>query len=65
MTEISEQRELSLVGKVELRIALVETDSKLESTLNTYLPPLLVWEHSRWPYSRQSCTHFQTAQIGL
>lgn len=42
MTEISEQRELSLVGKVELRIALVETDSKLESTLNTYLPPLLV-----------------------
>ena len=42
MTESAEQRELSLVGKVELRIALVETDSKLEATLKTYLPPLLL-----------------------
>ena len=42
MTESSEQRELSLVGKVELRIALIETDSKLEVTLKTYLPPLLL-----------------------
>ena len=38
----SEQRELDLIGKVELRIALVETQSKLESTLQTYLPPLLL-----------------------
>lgn len=37
-----EQRELSLVSKVELRIALVESDTKLESMLNTYLPPLLL-----------------------
>lgn len=42
MAGSSEQRELSLVGKVELRIALVETDSKLETTLKTYLPPLLL-----------------------
>ena len=42
MTETPEQRELSLVGKVELRIALVETDTKLETTLKTYLPPLLL-----------------------
>ena len=42
MAESSEQRELSLVGKVELRIALIETDSKLETTLKTYLPPLLL-----------------------
>ena len=42
MTEAPEQRELSLVGKVELRIALVETDTKLETTLKTYLPPLLL-----------------------
>ena len=42
MADTSEQRELSLVGKVELRIALIETDPKLESTLNTYLPPLLL-----------------------
>ena len=37
-----EQRELSLVGKVEMRIALADTDTKLESTLKTYLPPLLL-----------------------
>ena len=37
-----EQRELSLVGKVEMRIALADTDTKLESTLKTYLAPLLL-----------------------
>ena len=42
MAETPEQRELNLVGKVELRIALVETDAKLEATLRTYLPPLLL-----------------------
>ena len=61
MMETSEQRELSLVGKVELRIALAETDSKFESILKTYLPPLLVWEPCRQLYSRQSCTYYQTA----
>jgi proteasome component ECM29 len=35
-------RELNLVGKVELRIALADSDSKLQSILNTYLPPLLL-----------------------
>ncbi|KAL8986751.1 MAG: hypothetical protein Q9177_003985, partial [Variospora cf. flavescens] len=35
-------KELSLVGKVELRIALTHSDTKLESVLNTYLPPLLL-----------------------
>lgn len=38
----SGDRELSLVGKVEMRIALAETDAKLESLLNTYLVPLLL-----------------------
>ena len=38
----SEQRELSLVGKVEMRIALADTDAKLESSLKTYLAPLLL-----------------------
>lgn len=38
----AEQRELSLVGKVEMRIALADTDSKLESILKTYLAPLLL-----------------------
>ncbi|PWY76180.1 hypothetical protein BO70DRAFT_411153 [Aspergillus heteromorphus CBS 117.55] len=38
----SEARELSLISKVELRIALADTDVKLESLLKTYLPPLLL-----------------------
>lgn len=37
----TEARELELVGKVELRIALAK-DDKLESVLKTYLPPLLL-----------------------
>lgn len=37
-----EAKELSLVGKVELRIALADSDSKIESLLQTYLPPLLL-----------------------
>ncbi|KAH7062064.1 proteasome stabiliser-domain-containing protein [Macrophomina phaseolina] len=37
-----EERELSLIGKVELRIALADTDAKLQSILNTYLAPLLL-----------------------
>lgn len=41
-TETSEARELSLVGKVELRIALTDSDVKLESILKTYLAPLLL-----------------------
>jgi hypothetical protein len=41
-SETPEARELNLVGKVELRIALAESDAKLQSTLNTYLPPLLL-----------------------
>ncbi|KAI4196024.1 MAG: hypothetical protein LQ346_003321 [Caloplaca aetnensis] len=38
----AEAKELSLVGKVELRIALADSDAKLESILNIYLPPLLL-----------------------
>ena len=37
-----EQRELALVGKVEMRIALADSDSKLETTIKTYLAPLLL-----------------------
>ncbi|KAK6586494.1 hypothetical protein PZA11_001551 [Diplocarpon coronariae] len=37
----TEARELELVGKVEMRIALAE-DDKLESLLKLYLPPLLL-----------------------
>ncbi|PYH40541.1 ECM29 family proteasome component [Aspergillus saccharolyticus JOP 1030-1] len=38
----SETRELSLISKVELRIALTESDDKLEALLDTYLAPLLL-----------------------
>lgn len=37
----TESRELELVGKVEMRIALAQ-DDKLQSVLSTYLPPLLL-----------------------
>ena len=42
ITETPEAKELSLVSKVELRIALTDSDTKLESILNTYLAPLLL-----------------------
>ena len=41
-TNSAEARELSLISKLELRIALADTDEKLESLLGTYLPPLLL-----------------------
>ncbi|PGG99303.1 hypothetical protein AJ79_08570 [Helicocarpus griseus UAMH5409] len=42
MSKPDEARELSLISKVELRIALADSDSKLESLLQTYLAPLLL-----------------------
>lgn len=41
MSQSIEAKELSLVNKVELRIAVAE-DDKLQSLLTTYLPPLLL-----------------------
>jgi len=37
-----EAQELSLVGKVEMRIALASSEKKLEDLLKTYLAPLLL-----------------------
>ncbi|KAJ5083817.1 hypothetical protein N7456_013244 [Penicillium angulare] len=37
-----EARELSLIGKVEFRIAMADSDEKLQSLLQTYLSPLLL-----------------------
>ncbi|EEQ34428.1 proteasome component M29 [Microsporum canis] len=42
MVESTEERELSLVSKLELRIALADSDPKLQSLLHTYLAPLLL-----------------------
>ena len=41
-TESPEARELDLVGKVELRIAMASSDKKLQTILDVYLPPLLM-----------------------
>lgn len=41
MSQPTEARELDLVGKVEMKIALAR-DDKLESILKVYLPPLLL-----------------------
>lgn len=41
-SDSAEAKELSLVGKVELRIALADSDKKLESLLKIYLAPLLL-----------------------
>ncbi|KAI9717545.1 MAG: hypothetical protein M1812_004686 [Candelaria pacifica] len=41
-TAPSEAKELSLIGKVELRIALAGTDAELKAILKTFLPPLLL-----------------------
>lgn len=40
--EAPEAKELNLVGKVELRLALADSDPKFESLLSTYLAPLLL-----------------------
>lgn len=37
-----EAKELSLVGKVEMRIALASSEKKLQELLKTYLAPLLL-----------------------
>lgn len=35
-------KELALVGKVEMRIALADSEKKLQDLLNVYLAPLLL-----------------------
>jgi proteasome component ECM29 len=37
-----EAKELRLVNNVELKIALADSDAKLQKLLNLYLPPLLM-----------------------
>ncbi|KAF1965015.1 ARM repeat-containing protein [Bimuria novae-zelandiae CBS 107.79] len=41
-TQSPEERELALVGKVEMRIALADSEKKLEDLLRLYLAPLLL-----------------------
>lgn len=51
MSASTEARELELVGKVEMKIALAK-DDKLESVLKPYLPPLLLKLASTYPAVR-------------
>lgn len=46
--------ELSLVNKVDLRIALANSDAQLESALNLYLPPVLLKLSSKNSEVRQA-----------
>lgn len=61
----TEARELELIGKVELRIALADSDAKLESLLNTYLPPLLLKLASEHASVRQKVCSFSQALLLL
>lgn len=40
--QAAEAKELTLVGKVEMRIALASSEKKLEDLLKMYLAPLLL-----------------------
>ncbi|KAI9728962.1 MAG: proteasome component M29 [Chrysothrix sp. TS-e1954] len=51
-----EARELALVDKVEFRIALADSDAKLEAVLKTFLPPLLLKLASQHASSRKKVT---------
>ncbi len=55
----TEARELELVGKVEMRIALAK-DDKLESILKPYLPPLLLKLASDHATVRNKVRHSST-----
>ena len=57
MASSTEQKELALVSKVELRIALSDSDAKLEAILNTYLPPLLLKLASEHAAVRNKASH--------
>ena len=63
-SESPEVRELNLVGKVEMRIAMCSSDEKLQSVLTTYLPPLLLKLVSEYVKVRNKvievCQHINT-----
>lgn len=52
------EAELSLINKVELRIALADTDAKLQSSLDLYLAPLLLKLSSNHAIVRQQILKF-------
>jgi proteasome component ECM29 len=59
-TQAAEAKELSLVGKVEMRIALASSEKKLEDLLKTYLAPLLLKLGSEHVAVRNKVSLFST-----
>ncbi|KAJ9645236.1 proteasome component M29 [Coniosporium tulheliwenetii] len=64
MATASAEKELSLVGKVELRIALADSDEKLEALLKTYLAPLLLKLASEHASVRNRIFHLLLRVLG-
>jgi hypothetical protein len=52
-----ESKELALVGKVEMRIALADSEKKLEDLLKVYLAPLLLKLGSEYVAVRNKVRH--------
>ena len=59
----SAEKELSLLGKVELRIALADTDRKLEDLLKTYLSPILLKLTSEHSSVREKVRNFKYSLV--
>ena len=60
----TEAREIDLVGKVELKIALTQSDTALQSILKTYLPPLLLKLKSEHVSVRNKVSKCTTSDFG-
>jgi len=58
----TEAKELSLLDKVELKIALADSEAKLQNVLNIYLPPLLLKLASEHVSVRNKVRKTTTAQ---
>lgn len=59
-----EAKELALVGKVEMRIALTDSEKKLEDLLKVYLAPLLLKLGSEYVAVRNKVSSSSLSSIG-
>jgi hypothetical protein len=62
-TQTVEAKELALVGKVEMRIALASSEKKLEDLLKIYLAPLLLKLGSEYVAVRNKVGIFHTSRL--
>lgn len=61
----AEAKELALVGKVEMRIALTDSEKKLEDLLKVYLAPLLLKLGSDYVAVRNKVKKHLSTCLGL